>query len=235
MPMNVIELEDVRKVYDTGEVKVHALRGVSLNVSAGEFVAIRGSSGSGKSTLMNILGCLDHPTSGSYRIEGEDFYHLSRKQLAQFRNRKLGFIFQGFNLLHRYSAVENVELPLVYAGVPAGRRRRQALALLELVGLRERANHHPNQLSGGQQQRVAIARALVNEPQILLADEPTGNLDSQTGIEILREFERLNHELSQTIVMVTHDPTIAEHASRQITIKDGLVFSDVSNSLAATR
>jgi putative ABC transport system ATP-binding protein len=226
----VIQLDQVHKIYDTGAVQVHALRGVSLTILAGEFVAIRGSSGSGKSTLMNILGCLDHPTSGAYKIKGKNVDHLSRTQLAQFRNRTLGFIFQGFNLLQRYSAIENVELPLVYAGVPTVVRRRRAMAMLDLVGLHERAHHHPNQLSGGQQQRVAIARALVNEPHILLADEPTGNLDSQTGTEILREFERLNQVLGQTIVMVTHDPAIAEHATRQITIKDGLIASDVVRS-----
>ena len=222
----VIEIDKVHKIYYTGAVKVHALRGVSLSILAGEFVAIRGSSGSGKSTLMNILGCLDHPSRGTYKLDGQDIHHLSRTQLAQFRNRRLGFIFQGFNLLQRYSAVENVELPLLYGGVPSDMRRQKALAMLDLLGLRDRAHHHPNQLSGGQQQRVAIARALINEPQILLADEPTGNLDSKTGTEILREFERLNHALGQTIVMVTHDPAIAEHAPRQITIKDGLVASD---------
>jgi putative ABC transport system ATP-binding protein len=226
----VIELDQVHKVYDTGAVRVHALRGVSLSILAGEFVAIRGSSGSGKSTLMNLLGCLDHPTSGIYKLDGHDIVKMSRKQLAQFRNRKLGFIFQGFNLLQRYSAVENVELPLIYSGVPAALRHRKALEMLELVGLKERSKHHPNQLSGGQQQRVAIARALINDPQILLADEPTGNLDSKTSTEILREFERLNHMLGQTIVMVTHDPATADHAPRQITIKDGLVDSDINRS-----
>jgi putative ABC transport system ATP-binding protein len=227
----VIELDQVHRVYDTGAVKVHALRGVSLSIQAGEFVAIRGSSGSGKSTLMNILGCLDHPTTGTYKLAGEDICHLSRKQLAQFRNRKLGFIFQGFNLLQRYSALENVALPLLYAGVPTGRQRQRAAAMLAMMGLGDRMDHRPNQLSGGQQQRVAIARALVNEPQILLADEPTGNLDSTTGADILREFERLNHVTGQTIVMVTHDPAIAEHAPRQIVVKDGLLASDTNRKI----
>jgi putative ABC transport system ATP-binding protein len=224
----LIELSDVHKVYDTGEVKVHALRGVSMKVLSGEFVAIMGASGSGKSTLMNIIGCLDRPTSGVYRFDGQDVSRLSRRELAHIRNRKLGFIFQGFNLLRRHTALENVELPLLYAGISAKERRRRALEMLRLVGLAERAQHHPNQLSGGQQQRVAIARALVNDPQIILADEPTGNLDSHTGAEILEEFERINRERGQTFVMVTHDPTIAGHALRQITVRDGLIESDIT-------
>jgi len=223
----VIELRDIVKVYASGAAQVQALRGVSLQIRRGEFVAIRGSSGSGKSTLMNILGCLDPPTAGSYRLDGHDIANLSRSALARLRNGKLGFIFQGFNLLKRHSAVENVEMPLVYAGVAPRQRRARALHVLELVGLKARAHHLPNQLSGGQQQRVAIARALVNEPQILFADEPTGNLDSATGAEILAEFHRLNRELGQTIVMVTHDPAIAEAAPRQITIRDGVVASDI--------
>jgi putative ABC transport system ATP-binding protein len=224
----VIELKDVVKVYSAGAAAVTALRGVSLQIQAGEFVAIRGSSGSGKSTLMNILGCLDPPSSGCYRLDGRDVKDLSRAELARLRNGKLGFVFQGFNLLKRHSAVENVEMPLIYAGVPRRARRSQALRFLKLVGLEARAHHLPNQLSGGQQQRVAIARALVNEPQILFADEPTGNLDSATGAEILAEFTRLNRELGQTIVLVTHDPAIAAAAPRQITIRDGLVASDVA-------
>jgi putative ABC transport system ATP-binding protein len=224
----VIQLDNITKTYDTGGAQVRALRGVSLSILSGEFVAIRGSSGSGKSTLMNILGCLDRATSGVYRLGGEDVGRLNRTELAHLRNRKLGFVFQGFNLLKRQTAVENVELPLVYSGMTGAKRRDRALAMLDLVGLKDRADHTPNQLSGGQQQRVAIARALVNQPEILFADEPTGNLDSVTGVEILTEFERLNRDLGQTIIMVTHDPASADHAGRQITVRDGQVESDTS-------
>jgi putative ABC transport system ATP-binding protein len=226
----VIELENVTKVYNNGKVRVEALGGVSLKILTGEFVAIVGASGSGKSTLMNILGCLDHPTSGTYRFDGKDVSRLDRVALAHIRNRKLGFVFQGFNLLKRQTAVENVELPLLYAGVGAAERRRRALAMLQLVGLSERVKHLPNELSGGQQQRVAIARALVNEPQVLLADEPTGNLDSHTGLEILAEFQRLNRERGQTIILVTHDPQVATWAARTVTVADGLIQSDVTNA-----
>ncbi|MCS6850156.1 MAG: ABC transporter ATP-binding protein [Gemmataceae bacterium] len=224
----MIELTDVHKIYDSGEVKVHALRGVSLIVREGEFVAIMGASGSGKSTLMNIIGCLDRPTSGTYRFDGQDVSQLDRKSLARIRNQKLGFVFQGFNLLKRHSALENVQLPLLYAGVPARERRARALEMLRLVGLEARAEHPPNKLSGGQQQRVAIARALVNKPHVLLADEPTGNLDSKNGAEILAEFQRLNRERGQTIVLVTHDPSIARHADRIVTVSDGYIASDVA-------
>ncbi|GIW78297.1 MAG: macrolide export ATP-binding/permease protein MacB [Gemmatales bacterium] len=225
----LIELENIEKIYDTGAVQVPALRGVSLKVHRGEFVAIMGASGSGKSTLMNIIGCLDHPTRGVYRFDGEDVSRLSRKALAHIRNRKLGFVFQGFNLLKRQPAIENVELPLLYAGVPAAERRRRAAAMLARVGLADRAHHLPNQLSGGQQQRVAIARALVNQPQVILADEPTGNLDSRTSDEIMRELQRLNVEFDQTIIMVTHEPDVAAFASRQVVVRDGLIASDTAD------
>lgn len=230
----LIELENVHKVYDTGAVKVPALRGISIQILRSEFVAIRGASGSGKSTLMNILGCLDRPTTGSYRFDGQDIGGLGRKQLAHLRNRKLGFVFQGFNLLKRYTAQDNVELPLVYAGIDPRERRCRALEMLALVGLADRAEHMPTQLSGGQQQRVAIARSLVNRPQVLLADEPTGNLDSKTGAEILEEFKRLNRELGQTIILVTHDPSVAEQTLRQITVTDGLINSDVTKRRETT-
>jgi ABC-type lipoprotein export system ATPase subunit len=223
----VIELIDIVKTYDQGAAAVRALRGVSLKIHAGEFVTIRGSSGSGKSTLMNILGCLDRPSSGQYYLDGENVQCMNKALLANLRNRKLGFVFQGFNLLRRMSAIDNVAMPLIYSGVSPERRRAKAIEKLALVGLDERAHHVPNQMSGGQQQRVAIARALVNDPQILFADEPTGNLDSKTGHEILAEFERLNRELGQTIVMVTHDVAVAERAPRQITVSDGVIAKDV--------
>jgi putative ABC transport system ATP-binding protein len=223
----LIALEDIHKIYQTDGEAVHALRGVSLAIGAGEFVALVGASGSGKSTLMNLLGCLDQPTSGVYRFDGQDVSRLSRKARAQLRNRKLGFVFQGFNLLKRHSAVQNVELPLLYGGVGARERRKRALELLDLVGLAARADHQPNQLSGGQQQRVAIARALANRPQVLLADEPTGNLDSRTGAEILTKFQRLNREQEQTIILVTHDAGIAACARRIVTVRDGVIASDV--------
>src|SRR5438105_1975250 len=225
----LITLDNVEKVYDTGAVKVPALRGVSLRICAGEFVAIMGASGSGKSTLMNLIGCLDRPTAGTYWFAGQDVNRLSRTELARVRNQRIGFVFQGFNLLKRHSAVENVEMPLLYAGVSARKRRKIALEMLRLVGLADRASHMPNQLSGGQQQRAAIARALVNQPQILLADEPTGNLDSRTGAEILREFQRLHRERGQTIIIVTHDASIASYAARLITVRDGLIESDAPN------
>lgn len=225
----IIELENVTKVYDTGAVRVHALRGVSFSLAVGEFVAIMGASGSGKTTLMNILGCLDRPTQGAYRFDGQDVAKMSKAQLARLRNGKIGFVFQSFNLLKRQTALENVALPLIYAGVPSWERRRRALRKLELVGLKERADHRPNQLSGGQQQRVAIARALVNDPQIILADEPTGNLDSKTSEEILAELQRLNRELGQTIVLVTHEPDVAAHAKRIVVVKDGVISTDDAN------
>jgi putative ABC transport system ATP-binding protein len=223
----VIELVDIVKTYDSGAAEVRALRGVSLRIQSGDFVTIRGSSGSGKSTLMNILGCLDRPSSGEYFLDGENVQRMNKAALANLRNRKLGFVFQGFNLLKRMSAVDNVEMPLIYSGLTPERRRAKAMRMLELVDLKQRAHHHPNQMSGGQQQRVAIARALVNDPQILFADEPTGNLDSKTGTEILAEFERLNRELGQTIVMVTHDAAVAERAPRQITVRDDVIADDI--------
>jgi putative ABC transport system ATP-binding protein len=223
----LIALENIQKVYHAGDSEVHALRGVSLSIQAGEFVAFMGASGSGKSTMMNILGCLDRPTGGQYMLEGEDVSTLDRDQRALVRNRKLGFVFQGFNLLSRASALENVEMPMLYGHRRIGRieARNRALEALSHVGLGDRWEHRPNQLSGGQQQRVAIARALVNRPALLLADEPTGNLDSRTGLEIMAIFQALNKK-GHTIVMVTHEPDIAAFTGRQIHMKDGRVLQD---------
>ena len=221
----VIAVEDVHKYYDLGETKVHALRGVDMKVEPGEFVAIMGSSGSGKSTFMNMLGCLDKPSSGRYVLEGTDVSRLEKKELAAIRNKKLGFVFQGFNLLSRTTALENVELPTLYARLAKDERLARAKAVLQLVGLGERMDHFPSQLSGGQQQRVAIARALVNRPAILLADEPTGNLDSRTSVEIMQIFQQLNdHGL--TIVLVTHEPDIAQFAKRIVVFRDGRIRTD---------
>ncbi len=221
----LIAFENVAKVYHMGDVEVHALRGVSLAVQLGEFTAIMGASGSGKSTLMNIVGLLDRPTSGAYKLEGQDVSTLSIERLAEVRNHTIGFVFQSFNLLARTSALENVELPLLYAGVGGAERRRRALRSLERVGLGSRSDHHPNQMSGGQQQRVAIARALVNEPRVILADEPTGNLDSRTSIEVMKLFQELGSG-GITVVLVTHEPDIAQYASRVIHMRDGRVLSD---------
>jgi putative ABC transport system ATP-binding protein len=221
----LITLDGITKVYATGDVELHALRGVSLVIEAGDFVAVMGSSGSGKSTLMNILGCLDRPTAGRYELVGREVSRMSREELAEIRNEVLGFVFQNFNLLSRTSALENVELPLVYAGVSARERHRRARESLDRVGLAARAEHHPNQLSGGQQQRVAIARALVNRPRVILADEPTGNLDSRTSTEVMALFQELGRG-GITVVLVTHEPDIAEYASRVILVKDGAIQSD---------
>jgi len=223
--MSLIVATDLVKTYRLGETELHALDGVSLTVEAGEFVAIMGASGSGKSTLMNILGCLDRPTSGRYFLAGEEVSQLSAAQLAEVRNHTLGFVFQSFNLLSRTSALENVELPLVYAGVRRSERARRASAALERVGLGDRLLHHPKQLSGGQQQRVAIARAIVNEPRLVLADEPTGNLDSKTSVAVMALFQEL-WRAGLTILFVTHEPDVARYASRVIVVRDGRILSD---------
>jgi putative ABC transport system ATP-binding protein len=222
----MIQIEDVSKTYQMGEVEVKALRGVGLSIDEGEFVSIMGPSGSGKSTLMNVLGCLDSPTAGSYRLNGQDVSNLSDTQLAHFRNKEIGFVFQQFNLLPRTSALRQVELPLMYAGVGARERRHRAKAALEAVGLGDRLGHKPDELSGGQQQRVAIARALVTQPSIIMADEPTGNLDSRSGNEVLCIFQQLNQQ-GITIIFVTHDPEIAAYSQRVITIRDGLIEKDM--------
>jgi putative ABC transport system ATP-binding protein len=229
--MPLLRVRDLVKTYQVGEVAVRALRGVTLDIDAGEFVAVVGPSGSGKSTFMHILGCLDRPTSGQYWLDDRDVSRLDDDELSSIRNRQIGFVFQGFNLLARTSAVENVELPLLYGPqkIAAAERRRRALAALDTVGLSDRAEHHPNQLSGGQQQRVAIARALLNNPSILFADEPTGNLDSRTSVEVMDIFQRLKQERGITIVLITHEPQVAEYGSRIIAFKDGAILSDAAN------
>jgi putative ABC transport system ATP-binding protein len=227
--MASISVQDLTKTYVVGEVEVRALRGVTLDVDRGEFVAVTGPSGSGKSTFMHILGCLDHPTSGRYILDGRDVSRLSKDELAEVRNRRIGFVFQGFNLLARTNALDNVELPLLYnpqSKLKTAERHRRAMAALDSVGLAERHHHMPNQLSGGQQQRVAIARALINDPTIILADEPTGNLDSRTSIEVMDIFQRLNRERGITILLITHEHDIAEYAERLIAFRDGRVVSD---------
>lgn len=233
----IIELNHVHKIYDTGIIQVHALRGISLQIRRGEFVAIMGASGSGKSTMMNILGCLDRPTRGHYFLDAIDVGSLNKNQLAAIRNAKIGFVFQGFNLLSRTTAFENVELPMLYAGLDNTERTNRARAALAAVGLADREQNLPNQLSGGQQQRVAIARALVNRPAIILADEPTGNLDSRTAIEVMEIFQRLNEEQNLTIVLVTHENDIAQYAKRIVLFRDGRIKRDVliENRLDARR
>lgn len=227
--MPVIKVENVTKVYRIGEQELIVLNGISVSIEKGEFVCIMGPSGSGKSTFMNIIGCLDTPTSGKYYLEEIDVSTMDVNQLAEIRNKKIGFVFQQFNLLPRATALENVELPLIYAGVPAKERKEKALETLSRVGLKERANHYPRQLSGGQQQRVAIARALVNNPSIILADEPTGNLDSKASIEIMEIFKRLNEEQGLTTIIVTHEPDIAAFGKRQIRFLDGKIISDTQS------
>ena len=222
---DLIRLEDVTKTYRMGDVEVHALRGVSLEVAEGEFTAVMGASGSGKSTLMNILGCLDRPTAGRYLLGGKDASRLPADRLAEIRNATIGFVFQSFNLLSRTSALENVELPLVYAGIATADRHARAAEALARVGLADRSDHHPNQMSGGQQQRVAIARALVNHPRVILADEPTGNLDSRTSVEIMALFQELGRA-GITVLLVTHEPDISRYAGRILTMRDGRIVSD---------
>ena len=224
--MPLIDTVDLYKIYDVGESPVHALDGVSVSIERGEFVAIMGPSGSGKSTFMNLIGCLDQPSRGSYLLDGIDVSRMSRDELAAIRNEKIGFVFQGFNLLPRTSALENVELPMLYSSVSAGERKKRAMAALQTLGLEGREHHAPNQLSGGQQQRVAIARALVNCAPVLMADEPTGNLDTKTSVEIMQLLVRLNEESQITIVLVTHEPDIATYSKRTIRFLDGLVVSD---------
>ena len=225
-PRAVIQLDNIHKTYIMGDVQVHALRGASLTIREGEFVAIMGASGSGKSTTMNIIGCLDRPTKGTYILDGQDVSEMSKDQRADIRSRKIGFVFQGFNLLSRTSALENVELPMLYAGVSSAQRHERAMQSLAAVGLAGREQNHPNQLSGGQQQRVAVARALVNDPALILADEPTGNLDSRTSVEVMEIFQRLNRERGITLVLVTHEPDIAQYAQRIVVFKDGKIRRD---------
>ncbi len=224
--MSLIEIKNVFKTYQTGDTSFNALNGVSLSVEKGEFVSIMGASGSGKSTFMNILGCLDKPTSGSYFLDGIDVMSLNSDQLSDIRNLKLGFVFQGFNLISRTSALENVEMPMIYKGIPPAERIERARHALKIVGLEYRETHMPNQMSGGQQQRVAIARAIVNDAPIILADEPTGNLDTKTSIEVMEFFVSLNEKSGKTIILVTHEPDIAEYSKRIVRFKDGNIISD---------
>lgn len=231
MSQPLISLQNLKKVYQLGDNTVHALRGASLDILPGEFVTITGPSGSGKSTLMHILGCLDRPTEGKYLLNGRDVSNLSRDELADIRNKQIGFVFQGFNLLPRTTAVENVEVPLLYSRpmLTAAERKQRANKVLASMGLADRADHHPSQLSGGQQQRVAIARALVNEPSLILADEPTGNLDTKTSVEVMRTLQQLREQRSITIVLITHEPDIADYGTRIIAVRDGVILSDKPN------
>lgn len=224
--MSLIEVKNAVKTYQTGEDSFNALNGVSLTIEKGEFAAIMGASGSGKSTFMNMIGCLDKPDGGSYHLDGIDVLSLNSNELAEIRNIKMGFVFQGFNLVSRTSALENVELPMIYKGIPEDERKERAFEALKIVGLESRIHHMPNQMSGGQQQRVAIARAIVNDPPIILADEPTGNLDTKTSIEVMEFFVRLNEEMGKTIILVTHEPDIAEYCKRVVRFKDGNIIED---------
>jgi putative ABC transport system ATP-binding protein len=234
MTVPLIETVDLRRSFEFGDVEIHALRGVSIEVPESQFVAVIGKSGSGKSTFMNILGCLDRPTSGSFRLHGRDVSDRTADERAELRSEQIGFVFQSFNLIPRTSALENVELPLVYSGASLSEQRSRAMAALEGVGLADRAGHHPSQLSGGEQQRVAIARSLVNRPRLLLADEPTGNLDTTTSLEIMRIIEQLNREQGITVVLVTHEPEIAAYADRVLTFRDGVIIDDVAQDRSLT-
>jgi len=231
--MSIIRMRGIRRTYGTGDAVVHALDGVDLDVEPGEFISLMGPSGSGKSTALNVLGCLDRPTAGSYRFRGIETTTLDKQERARLRRQWIGFVFQGFNLLDRNTALENVELPLLYRGTGAGQRRKKALEALEAVGLTSRAHHRPSALSGGQQQRVAIARALVTDPEVLLADEPTGNLDSKMGVEVMELLVRLNQDLGQTILMVTHEPEMAEFTHRIVSFRDGRIEADAAVARSA--